>query len=637
MAQGHAQMNERFALPRRDPSFLGRTALVDEVLPGYLDQADDGLPVVLNGRAGIGKTMMSSELAHRQHSRYEEVSWIDATTAGPRLLAEQIAACLTTVHGKTGSRLLVLDGVSADPDDVVRHLPRDETKVLITSRADTGIWDRTARVIQVPVLPREESVRLLRRRVHGLSEVDAMRLADALDDLPLAMENAASWLTSGMTPGQVLEQLKSSASRILSGYRWSDFPRSLAGRLAKATNALAAGTEEDRRMLHLLHALAVLGSDPFPTRALRGDRWEVPDSDAHYLLTLWDLHSRLGVLRDRGLMIVQSGAAKLDRISGAVIRDLLVAQPKDEAVAFALAEQLVAAAVPGRAAPEGAWGDWALVAPSVLALDPANIHTGPGRKALLDAYGYLVDSGKYKETIDGLSDLRTAWAEHFAQHRADDLMAMSALARAHFGRGHYEDAERLNLQVYWEWERTLGPSDLRTLAASAYCALDLGAKGQNPEACRLAETSWLEQCRRFGEESPPTMRTGSYLARLQTPQDPDHGYRLGRHIHRLQSSHLGSRHQHTLDTAHHLALCLIALNELRKALPLLKETLKHRQETLPPGHPDTLWTAAHYYLLSAELNRPVPRSAVRGTHDGLRRVFDRGHHVVRRLTAMTKD
>lgn len=90
-------MNESFALPRRDPSFLGRAELLDDVLPGYLDRADDGVPVVLNGRVGIGKTVMSSELAYRQHSRYSDVSWIDMTTSGSGHSAERIAACLTTV------------------------------------------------------------------------------------------------------------------------------------------------------------------------------------------------------------------------------------------------------------------------------------------------------------------------------------------------------------------------------------------------------------------------------------------------------------------------------------------------------------------------------------------------------------
>lgn len=524
----------------------------------------------------------------------------------------------------------------SDPDEVVRYLPRDETKILIASRADTWVWHRIARVIQVPVLPREESVRLLRTRVHGLTAADAMCLAGALDDLPLAMEKAASWLTSGMTPGQVLEQLKSSASKILSGHRSSDFPRSLAGRLSKATSVLAAGAEEDRRMLHLLHALAVLGPGPFPTRALRGDRWEVSDSDAQYLLTICDLHRRLGGLRDRGLMILLTGAARLDEISGAVIRDLLDARPEDEAGAFALAERLLVAAVPERAAMEGTLGDWALVTPCVLALDPANVDTVPGHKAIIDTYGYLVDSGRYKEAIDGLGNLRTVWADYFAQCRADELVVMSALARAHFGRGHYEDAERLNLQVYWERERNLGPSDPGTLAASAYCALDLGAKGHHSDACQLAKDAWLEQCKIFGEESRPAMRTGSYLARLQIPQGPDLAYRLGLHIHRLQTAHLGVRHQHTLDTAHHLALCFVALNDFRKALPLLEETLKYREETLPPGNPDTLWTAAHSYLLSADLGRPVPQSAVRWTCDGLRRVFDGDHQVVRHLMAMVK-
>ncbi|WP_327231215.1 tetratricopeptide repeat protein [Streptomyces murinus] len=628
-------MNESFALPHRDPSFLGRAELVDDVLPDYLDRSDDGVPIVVNGGVGIGKTTVIREAAHRLRSRYADMSWIDMTSVGSGQPAERLAAYLAAVGGRNGPHLLVLDGVP-DPDDVVRYLPRDGTRVLITSRADTGVWRRIGRVIQVPALPPAESVCLLRTLVHGLAEADAARLASALDYLPLAMENAASWLTSGMTPGQLLEQLDSSASKILSGYRPSDFPRSLAGRLSKATSALAAGTEEDRRMLHLLHALTVLGPHPFPTRALRGDRWEVSDSDERYLLTMYDLHRRLGGLRDRGLMTLQTGAVRLDEISGTVIRDLLAGRPEDEASAFAMAEQLLVAAVPERAAIEGAWGDWALVTPSVLAFDPAHIHTGPGRKAILDTYGYLMDSGRYKEVINGLGHLRTAWAEHFAQCRADEMVMISVLARAHFGRGHYEDAERLNLQVYLERERSLGPIDPLTLAASAYCALDLGANGHHPDACEVAEVSWKEQCKIFGEESRTAMRTGSYLARLQTPENPSGAYQQGMKIYRLQVDHLGARHQHTLDTAHDLALCLIALNDFRKALPLLEDTLKYRKETLPPGHPDILWTAAHFYLLSADLGRPVPQSGVRWACDGLRRTFDRDHHVVRRLMAIVK-
>ncbi|MFG2963947.1 tetratricopeptide repeat protein [Streptomyces sp. NPDC048288] len=596
---------------------------------------ETGVPVLLNGRAGIGKTVMSGELAHRQRSRYVDVGWIDAAAAGSGRLAERVDACLAAFHGGTGPRLLVLDGVST-PEDVVGCLPRDETRVLITSRTDAGLWHRVARVIQVPVLSRNESVCLLRTLVPALGEDDALRLAGALDDLPLALENAASWLTSGMTPQQVLEQLEASASSLLGGCRSTDFPRSLAGRLSEAMKALATGSQEERWMLRLLHALAVLGPKPFPTRALRGDRWEMPDGESQYLLTLPTLHRRLGGLHDRGLINLRAGWAELDDISGAVIRDLLAARRQDQAGAFALAEQLLVAAVPERAASEEAWSDWALAAPPVLAFDPASIQTGPGRKALLDTYSYLVDSGRYMEAIDGLGKLRAAWAEYLTCHRDDDLVVMSVLARAHFGCGHFEDAEQLNLQVYWEREEKLGPRHPGTLEASVCYALDLGAKGYYSEACNLAEQSWLEQCRLFGQESRQAMRTASHMARLRTPQDPDHAYHLGRRVHRLQVKHLGVHHQHTLDTAHHLALCLVALNEFRQALPLLKETLKYRRDTLPPGHPDTLWTAAHYYLLSADLGRQVPQSALRGTYDGLRGFFDGDHQVVRLLAAMAE-
>ncbi|PWS41401.1 hypothetical protein DKT74_27800 [Streptomyces sp. ZEA17I] len=236
--------------------------------------------------------------------------------------------------------------------------------------------------------------------------------------------------------------------------------------------------------------------------------------------------------------------------------------------------------------------------------------------------------------MSGLGELRTAWADHLAQHRADDHLVMSVLARAHFGYGDHEVAERLDLQVYQEREEELGRSDFRTLTALACYALDLGARGYHSMGCRLAQQSWREQCRLFGEESRDAMRAGSYLARLETSQDPDRAYELCLRVHRLESTRLGVRHQHTLETAHHLALCLVALNEFGKALPLLERTLEDRVTTLTASHPDTLWTAAHYLLLSSDLGRPVAGRFVRLTRDRLRAIFGKDHPVVRRLTRL---
>lgn len=64
--------------------------------------------------------------------------------------------------------------------------------MLITSRNPD--WHELASPVVVEVFERVESVSLLRARVAGLSESDAQRVAEALEDLPLAVQQAAAFL-----------------------------------------------------------------------------------------------------------------------------------------------------------------------------------------------------------------------------------------------------------------------------------------------------------------------------------------------------------------------------------------------------------------------------------------------------------
>ncbi|MCO6752738.1 hypothetical protein KQH21_32040, partial [Streptomyces sp. IpFD-1.1] len=64
-------------------------------------------------------------------------------------------------------------------------------KIIVTSR--NREWERVATPLSVDVFDREESIALLQRRARGLSTHDAGRLAEALGDLPLAVEQAGAW------------------------------------------------------------------------------------------------------------------------------------------------------------------------------------------------------------------------------------------------------------------------------------------------------------------------------------------------------------------------------------------------------------------------------------------------------------
>ena len=95
-----------------------------------------------------------------------------------------------------------------------RLLPDGPGQVLITSR--NPAWRGIADVVGVREFTRAESTRLLRRLAPELTEAEADRVAGAVGDLPLAVEQAGSLLAdTGMTVDKYLRLLAERATDVL--------------------------------------------------------------------------------------------------------------------------------------------------------------------------------------------------------------------------------------------------------------------------------------------------------------------------------------------------------------------------------------------------------------------------------------
>ncbi|MFG1918941.1 FxSxx-COOH system tetratricopeptide repeat protein [Micromonospora sp. NPDC048898] len=195
----------RFNVPPRNPSFVGR----DDYLERLRDHltSEDG-PVTLTGGAGVGKSELAREFAHRFAYDYDVVWWIPAqdretVQTGLGALANEIKAvdstgaaeaalkALSAADGAFQRWLLIYD--NADDADVLTGLrPRDGVgHVLITSRDDGS--SGLPSPLEVAALTGDESVAML-RRVLGISTEDARAIAVALEHLPLALRLATAWM-----------------------------------------------------------------------------------------------------------------------------------------------------------------------------------------------------------------------------------------------------------------------------------------------------------------------------------------------------------------------------------------------------------------------------------------------------------
>ena len=112
--------------------------------------------------------------------------------------------------------LLVFDNAE-HPDALARFLIDGPGHTIITSRNPD--WQRLATPLAVEELSRAESVELLTGRLPDLSPGLADRVAEALGDLPLALDQAVGLLRdTGMPVTDYLALLHAEAGRVL-GHR----------------------------------------------------------------------------------------------------------------------------------------------------------------------------------------------------------------------------------------------------------------------------------------------------------------------------------------------------------------------------------------------------------------------------------
>ncbi len=212
--------------PVANVQFTGRN-LTLSALRAALRQARPGAPglAVLYGLGGVGKTQVALEYVHRFGAAYDLVYWINAEPVvlidsafadlGERMgLPRQqnvplsIRAVLEALNRTTeyARWLIVFDNVD-EFADIQSFVPSGgHGHVIVTTRNQT--WGDNAETLPVEVFTRPESIAHLRRRVKGISDDDAGKIAELLGDLPIAVAVGGALLaSSGTSPAQYRAQI----------------------------------------------------------------------------------------------------------------------------------------------------------------------------------------------------------------------------------------------------------------------------------------------------------------------------------------------------------------------------------------------------------------------------------------------
>jgi hypothetical protein len=646
-----------WTIPARVRGFTGRADLLAEV-EAALRSGGPAVVQAVTGMGGIGKTTAAIEYAHRHHDAFDIAWWVPAEN--PALLPERLAELalaldLTTATDPVGVGvarllgelarrdrwLLVFDNAD-DPRALSQFLPEGPGRVLITSR--NPAWRGIAVTVGVREFTRAESITLLHRLAPDLTDDKADRVAGAVGDLPLAVEQAGSLLAdTGLTVDKYLRLLAERAYDLLDHDPGGAYPQSLAASWAVAFDRLAA---DDPTALDLLTVVAWCGPEPVPLSLLTDHPDALPDQLRSIATDPLLLARCTTILHRRGMATVTPHGIQLHRIPAALLR---ARSQTSEVTAPAFWAATVVRML-DQAAPRdlrkdrkdlSSWTPWRRLLPHILAAagrDEALDAVPAEATRLLDhAASYLLGgSGEVQAAAAVYERAYDVRRDKFGEDHPDTLSSASNLARNLWWLGDYQRARALDEDTLTRRRRILGEDHLDILTSASQLATDLFGLGNYPQARELQEATLTRRRRILGDDHPYTLFSANLLALFlwslgdyrQARQLQDDTVTRMRRI-------LGEDHPDTLASASLLGAVVWSLGDHRQARQLLNDTFTRSRRILGNDHWATLLSAQHLGMAVWSLgDYQQARQLQNDTLTRLRRVLGENHFLTLREASL---
>lgn len=639
-------------VPPKNPNFVGRDDLLAAVESRLrADETAAVLPHALHGMGGVGKSQIAIEYVYRHSHEYNVIWWIPAEheslilgslTDLARSLKLNVGTQANTAVPavqealRTGypydNWLLVFD--NAESIETVRsYFPTGGPgKIIITSR--NREWERVASPLTVDVFRREESIALLQRRARDLSIPEADSLAEALGDLPLAVEQAAAWhAATGMPVAEYLDLLARRQPGILELDPSPDYPIPVAAAWDISLERLA---QENPAARELLQICACMAPEPVPLNLLRGSRnVEISERLDPVLRNPVALARATRELSKLSLVRLdhRSNTLQMHRLMQTVLS--VGVTPEAVETSRNAAQVLLAAAKPGAPEAPGEWPAYQAMLPHVLASGAVRSADPWVRELTYAVCFYLYYWGAHDTAVEVAREAWTAWSaqsdesdlhvlrmgkflgfmlrflgeyeEAFALNlRAlevsretdvpeDELIdSMWQMAGALRNAGRFADALALDREADSQARDLFGPEDPATLLAAHSLAVSLRACGNFREAEGL-DAATLEQWEvLYGPTNALTLNTrGGLSVDIREGGDYLRALNLQEATYQTYCEAFGERHPATLRGARNLAVCRRRAGDIEGAGELTEEVLARFRDRYGPDFTDTLATAAN--------------------------------------------
>ncbi|MEU6665730.1 FxSxx-COOH system tetratricopeptide repeat protein [Streptomyces sp. NPDC046727] len=599
------------SMPLPQPSgFTGRQAELAELerLFGPAPGEDVSPCAALYGTGGVGKTRLAVEYAVRHRTVYQRIWWVDAQQ--PTVIRQQLSflaaefgdaaegpgdpvdRVLTAMAAGQpfGRWLLVMDN-AGPADDILPYVPsmsgvpEGAGHVLVTSRDSS--WADHMAALPIEAFDRGTSVGFLRRRMPWTTPEETERLAEALGDLPLALEHAvAAQAECGIGTDVYLDLLEHQRDQ-LRAEPVAPEVRPVAAVWRTSVDLLR---ERSPQALELLRLLAFFGPGPVARSFLHSARGlPLPDALAPVARDEAVRAEAVEAISRFSLLAVNPAADTLQvpRLLARVLRDEL---PDDEGSGLRhLVHRILAAHDPGDSQRPNHWRNYADILPHLEPTGLAHCEDETVRATVLQVLGYVIAHGDFPGAVQLGREIVDSWTRALGPDHLQTLWARRQQASAHWQLSEFEESRRINEDVLRRLRATVGDDHKYTLTMAGATAADLRAAGRFAEALVLDEDAYHRSVRLYGTADPYVLTIGhNYAVCLRVNGLYAEALEVNERVHEGRLSVLGPTARSTLFSLNNVARDLLDCGRYGEALDLQSSTLERYREQYGDQHPHTL-------------------------------------------------
>ncbi|MEU2249077.1 FxSxx-COOH system tetratricopeptide repeat protein, partial [Streptomyces sp. NPDC019224] len=497
-------------VPRRNIRFTGREQLLTDAYRALQESGPGAGVVTLHGMSGVGKTQLAAEYVYRFGSEYDVVWWVPADRRA--LYRQKLAELAPELGLSTGPEygerlravrdslrrgdphahwLLILDGAD-EPDQIWDLVPTGPGHVLITSRNPE--WsEHNSNLVEVPVYRRDESVAFIRRRAPRLAPAEADQLAEALEDLPLLLDQTAGWLNdSDLSVEEYIELLEGGIDQDVVKVS-ADFPLAFQTAWSILLNKLRDTVPES---VDLLRLCSFFAPGSIPVRLLK----DMPPGDLPEQVSglmsdplLWN--KAINQLRQYSVVRLESHESVVEAASSG--ESIYMHRMVHQIVGHDMSEEnrqefidvvrrALAAADPGRPTDTRLWPAYAEITPHLKWADVLKSTDPAVQTLVLNCLRYMYLSGEYRAGIKLGERAMSAWRELFGENHARVWDLSYHYANLLRSVGDYAATEVIERAAVEHLRAERGTHDLEHLRAATGLAADLRGLGRYDEALEIS-------------------------------------------------------------------------------------------------------------------------------------------------------